>query len=65
MKLDPAQASAGLAYYAWKCAQLETMLSDAQRALDASQKLFEKLQARDVPAGVGPAPVDGEGNVPD
>ena len=69
MKLVPEKATEALAFYAWKCAELETMCQNGQRALDFTQGELDKAKAALKAASVQPAPkpadVVSEGGTPD
>jgi hypothetical protein len=43
VNLAPDQQQGALAYYAWKCAQLETSCAGLQRIVDQQRQQIEKL----------------------
>ena len=62
MQLAPEQSTAALAFYAWKCAEVESMLGQMKHAMDGlaakNKELEGQLQAL---TQAKPAAADSEG----
>lgn len=61
MNLSPDQSQAAVAYYAWKCAQIEAMLGHKNEQIDKLASELNRMQAIDARAPkTAPRPMDAE-----